>query len=235
MATTYQVTQISNPNRKNPLLAALGAGANPQKKKEKKPMAKAKAKAKPKGGKKMGHNPVLFASFTKKKKPNGKHHHKPRRSRNPIEVKLGGQQLSLKTLAKLIFGGLAGVAVTKFAAPTIAESLKIDMSGNAARTGMNAVVAFAGGKAVEQFDPEIGYGFQFGAYMHVASVGLNSFMPDWGKRIALQGGRGVGSMGRILSITPAMNTALRIPTEAATAAAAMPAGGVSRAYRGAYQ
>lgn len=109
-----------------------------------------------------------------------------RGSRNPMEM-FGSR--STKDIAKIIAGGLAGVAVTKAAVPMLPASLT---SSNAMRTVSSFVVAFAAGFVGRMVDKEFGSAVMFGGFMQAASTGLNAFVPSIGRQIGLNGGRGVG-------------------------------------------
>lgn len=220
MAIRYSVKKIANSQHskkriQNALVAALGAGANPQNK-EKRHMAKAKPKAK-KHAKHAGHNPTLM--FRKPEKKNGgARRHKPRTAQNPFDIRLGGQVLPAKSAVKILLGGLLGVAGTKMATPLLANAVNLDTSSNVTKTAATAAVAFAGGKAAEAIDKEIGLGYQFGAYMHTFSLALNTFVPQVGSKIALNGGRGVGRYVQVQQSRPGAPPTLVLDPPPATAA-----------------
>jgi hypothetical protein len=134
-------------------------------------------------------NPKRYARRAKRSNPR---RHSVRR-RNPA---LFGHQVGAVEMAKAIAGGLAGVAITK-AVPNMLPA-GITSSSPIMNAVVSAAVAIGAGmivKALVKGDPTIGDAVMFGGLMQAGSVALNSFLPQVGSVIGLQGlGNGVGDL-----------------------------------------
>jgi hypothetical protein len=118
-------------------------------------------------------NPKVIVRYRTKKRNarrRGVRHH-----RNPD---LFGARLGSKDSLKLIGGGIAGVAATKFLPtmipPTMAPQL---LTTNLGRTAVSFVAAFASGWLASKMDVRFGQGVYFGGFMQATSVALNAFVP----------------------------------------------------------
>ena len=134
-------------------------------------------------------NPKRYARRAKRSNPR---RHSVRR-RNPA---LFGHQVGAVEMAKAIAGGLAGVAITK-AVPNMLPA-GITSSSPIMNAVVSAAVAIGAGmivKALVKGDPTIGDAVMFGGLMQAGSVALNSFLPQVGSVIGLQGlGNGIGDL-----------------------------------------
>lgn len=115
------------------------------------------------------------------------------RRRNPSVF---GHSVGAFELAKIVAAGLAGVAITK-AVPNMLPAGLIPASPFTG-TLVSLAVAIGAGMAVNAImkgDPMIGYAVGFGGLMQAFTVGLNSFLPQVGGAIGLQGlGNGMGDL-----------------------------------------
>jgi hypothetical protein len=115
------------------------------------------------------------------------------RRRNPA---LFGHQVGAVEMAKAVGGGLLGVAITK-AVPNMLPA-GITSSSPIMNALVSAAVAIGAGmivKALVKGDPTIGDAVMFGGLMQAGSVALNSFLPQVGSVIGLQGlGNGIGDL-----------------------------------------
>jgi hypothetical protein len=113
------------------------------------------------------------------------------RSKNP---QLFGSSLGSKQTLKILGGGLAGVALTKFI-PTLSflSGITSTVSGTLSTFGpfvISAVSAFAAWWIASKVDQAFSEGVLFGGLMQAASVALNAFLPGFnigGVPIALSG------------------------------------------------
>ena len=161
-----------------------------------------------------------------------------RRSRNPIP-QIGGSQIFSKSGAKLIGGGLVGVAAVKFI-PTLLPTSITSAMGNGAliSIAVAGASAVAAGWLADKVDPKFGEGVLFGGLMMTGSVALNAFLPG----LAVAGvPLGLSGMGELI---PGTFVVPQNPIRAAIAPPAPPAAqgaharvttnGLSRAFGTAY-
>lgn len=117
-------------------------------------------------------NPKVIVRYRTKRRNSRKG---VKRHRNPD---LFGARLGSKDSLKLIGGGIAGVAATKFLPtmipPTMAPQL---LTTNLGRTAVSFVAAFASGWVASKLDHRFGQGVYFGGFMQATSVALNAFVP----------------------------------------------------------
>ena len=113
-----------------------------------------------------------------------------------LNPQLFGRQVGALEIGKAIAGGLAGVAITK-AVPNMLPA-GITSSSPIMNAVVSAAVAIGAGmivKALVKGDPTIGDAVMFGGLMQAGSVALNSFLPQVGSVIGLQGlGNGMGDL-----------------------------------------
>lgn len=186
-------TQIANPHRgratrrrkkRNGLLVSLSA-PNPHKgkknmaaKKNKRKHGKHGHRSRSKGRK----NPTtaMVARPRPAAKPNRR---RSRRNSNRNPVILGRAFTSLQ-LAKILGGGLIGVAATKLIAANLPANL---ISTPFMRVLASGAIALAAGMAAFHADPDFGFAVVFGGGLQTASIALNSWLPEVGSRLALTG------------------------------------------------
>lgn len=117
-------------------------------------------------------NPKVVVRYRTKRRNS---HRRRSVRRNPD---LFGSRLGSKDSMKLIGGGIAGVAATKFLPtmipPTMAPQL---LSTNFGRTAVSFAAALASGWLATKLDARFGQGVYFGGLMQAVSVGLNAFVP----------------------------------------------------------
>jgi hypothetical protein len=101
------------------------------------------------------------------------------RRRNRRNPNILGVSLTSKSGMKLIGGGLAGVAATKFI-PTVLPTTLFSTLGTStlATTAISGVSAFLAGWIASKFDNDFGAGVYFGGFMQTLSVALNGFLPS---------------------------------------------------------
>lgn len=117
-----------------------------------------------------------------------RHHYR----RNPS---IFGHQVTIVEAAKVIAGGLAGVAITKAVPGMLPASMNLTSPFMSTLVGFG--VAIGAGMLTASFmkgDPLLGYAVAFGGLMQAASVGINAFMPN--PYIGLHG------LGRIGDLVP---------------------------------
>lgn len=128
------------------------------------------------------------AARNPRRNPHRRHHYR----RNPS---IFGHQVTMFEAAKVVAGGLAGVAITKAVPGMLPASLQLTSPFMSTLVGFG--VAIGAGMLVGSFmkgDPLLGYAVAFGGLMQAASVGINAFMPN--PYIGLHG------MGRIGDLVP---------------------------------
>lgn len=105
-----------------------------------------------------------------------------------------GVSMSGANLAQAVFGGLVGVAATKFI-PSAIPNIGLGSSG-ISRILISLGSAFAAGYAAEKaIGKTFGSAVLFGGLMQTGSVALNAFLPSIGSQIGLTGRRrGVGDL-----------------------------------------
>lgn len=99
-----------------------------------------------------------------------------KRRHNPPD--LFGARLGSKDSMKLIGGGIAGVAATKFLPTMIPPSMAPQLlTTNLGRTAVSFAAALASGWLASKLDTRFGQGVYFGGFMQATSVALNAFVP----------------------------------------------------------
>jgi hypothetical protein len=108
--------------------------------------------------------------------------------RNPA---IFGSRLGSKESLKLIGGGLAGVAATKFLPTMIPANMAPQLvTTQLGRVAVSFAAAWISGWVASKLDSKFGDGVYFGGFMQVGSVALNTFLPAVYKMIP--GGGGLG-------------------------------------------
>jgi hypothetical protein len=155
-----------------------------------------------------------------------------RRRSNPD---LFGARLGSKASMKMIGGGIAGVALTKFV-PTLIPSTMMPslMTTNLGRTAVSFAAALVSGFLASKVDREFGQGVYFGGLLQAVSVGLNAFLPaQFG---ALGTGLGDFAPGRF--VVPQNPLRVAAPASSghlpAASGARVTMSGLARAYAPAY-
>lgn len=104
--------------------------------------------------------------------------HNKRRSAPRKNPDLFGSRLGSKDSMKLIGGGIAGVAATKFLPTMIPPSMAPQLlTTNLGRTAVSFAAALASGWLASKLDTRFGQGVYFGGFMQATSVALNAFVP----------------------------------------------------------
>lgn len=148
-----------------------------------------------------------------------------RRRRNPSGF---GGGMGLKSGAKAIVFGLAGVTVTKTASAMLPASV---VSSPLMRVVASAALAWGGGALVSKWDKDAGNAFMFGGFMQAGSVALNAFLPQIGSVIGLQGLRGlVPSNDILLPYNPFLGRGAMVASGAPGSAAVAGARGFAPAF-----
>lgn len=171
--------------KQNPaLLVTLGA-INPKRRHT------VKAKKKNPSTKRRASNPTRVIITAPKKKANM--HSAPRvaSAKNPV---IFGQNMKPVQLGKALAGSLIGVMICKLVPPMLPETI---VGNQALRVLVTGAIAFGSGMAAQKADPVFGDGVMYGGLMQTVSIGLNTYLPSVGSRIALSGARRPG-MGYVV-------------------------------------
>ncbi len=142
-----------------------------------------------------------------------------------------GVRLSVRSIPKLIGGGLVGVAWAKIAPNFVPVSMQV--GGNAGRAAFTLAAAVLGAWGAGMVDAEFGGAVFFGGLMQFGSVVLNSLLPGFtvgGVPLALNG------MGELVPgrfVVP-QNPIRGAIAQAPPAQARVTMNGLARAYGTAY-
>ena len=176
------------PKKQNPaLLVTLGA-INPNRRHsvQKKNTSKGRVASK---------NPTrVIVTTPKKKNPTQTlvlAKRRPSSSGSAKNPEMFGIRMQPVQLGKAIGGALVGVALCKLIPPYLPKPL---MNSRPLQILVTGGLAFGAGMGAKQADPVFGDGILFGGLMQTVSVALNTYLPEFGGRLALSGKRrpGVG-------------------------------------------
>lgn len=171
--------------KQNPaLLVTLGA-INPKRRHT------VKAKKKNPSTKRRASNPTRVIITAPKKKANSQSAPRIASAKNPV---IFGQNMKPVQLGKALAGSLIGVMICKLVPPMLPEQI---VGNQALRVLVTGAIAFGSGMAAQKADPVFGDGVMYGGLMQTVSIGLNTYLPSVGSRIALSGTRRPG-MGYVV-------------------------------------
>lgn len=174
-------------SKQNPaLLVTLGA-INPKRRHT----VKTQAKKNPSTKRRVS-NPTRVIVTAPRKASNA--HSAPRAigsAKNPV---IFGTSMKPLQLGKALAGSLVGVMLAKLLPPMLPEQL---VGNQALRVLVTGAIAFATGMGAQKADPVFGDGVMYGGLLQTVSIGLNTYLPSVGSRLALSGTRRPGGVGYI--------------------------------------
>lgn len=140
-------------------------------------------------------NPTRVIVTAPRRKSNSQHTARTIGSaKNPV---IFGTSMKPIQLGKALAGSLVGVMICKLVPPMLPAQI---VSNHALQVLVTGAIAFGSGMAAQKADQVFGDGVMYGGLLQTVSIGLNTYLPSLGSRLALSGtGRRPGGVGYVTS------------------------------------